>query len=73
MVEQDVANLPHYAELKIQPIEYMRANFSKEEFRGYLVGSVLKYISRFERKNGVEDLEKAKVFLCWLIESEGKK
>jgi hypothetical protein len=30
----------------------------------------MKYVWRFDRKNGVEDLEKAKVYLDWLIEEQ---
>ena len=35
--------------------------------------NVVKYILRFQRKNGVEDLKKAKYYLEKLIEEEGKK
>jgi hypothetical protein len=66
----DVAHQEHYESCKIQPIEYMRALLSKEEFRGYLRGNVIKYISRYTKKNMVEDLEKAKVYLNWLIDLE---
>ena len=35
--------------------------------------NVVKYILRFQRKNGVEDLKKAKYYLEKLIEAEEKK
>ena len=35
--------------------------------------NVVKYILRFQRKNGVEDLKKAKYYLEKLIEEEGKE
>lgn len=60
---------PHYA-YGIEPIEYMRSRFSREEFRGFLRGNVLKYLSRYTDKGGVTDLEKARVYLDWLIEHE---
>ena len=66
----DVANQPHYTDCGIQPIEYMRANMTHEAFKGYLVGNIIKYVSRFDRKNGVEDLKKAQVYLGWLIDEE---
>ena len=45
----------HYASMKIQPIEYTLANGL-----GFCEGNVLKYISRWKSKNGVEDLKKAR-------------
>jgi len=55
---------------EIEPIDYMRAIMSREEFRGFLRGNVIKYISRFHRKGGVEDLRKAQVYQQWLLEHE---
>lgn len=31
-------------------------------------GNVVKYILRFQKKNGIEDLKKARKYLDWLIE-----
>lgn len=44
----------HYKALKIQPVEYIHANNI-----GYLEGNVIKYVTRHESKNGVEDINKA--------------
>jgi hypothetical protein len=30
----------------------------------------MKYLWRYDRKNGVEDLQKAKVYLEWLIDEQ---
>jgi hypothetical protein len=38
-----------------------------QEYKGYLKGNCLKYLWRYEYKNGLEDLKKAKVYLDWLI------
>lgn len=38
--------------------------------RGYFVGCITKYVERYHKKNGVQDLEKAKHFLEKLIELE---
>lgn len=35
-------------------------------------GNVIKYICRWKKKNGVEDLKKARQYLDWLIEMEEK-
>lgn len=52
----------HYSDMSIEPIDYIMANDMC-----YNSGSVLKYISRFRRKNGLEDLYKAQAFLVFLI------
>lgn len=68
-MDTDVAKQAHYAH-GIEPIDYMRSRFSREEFRGYLRGNVIKYLSRYTDKGGVTDLRKARVYLDWLIEHE---
>ena len=55
----------HYQNMKIQPVEFIHANNLD-----FLEGSVVKYVSRHRRKNGVEDLKKAKHFLELLIQLE---
>ena len=35
----------------------------------YYVGNIIKYVWRYNNKNGIEDLRKAKHYLEWLIES----
>lgn len=59
----------YYKELSIQPIEYILANKL-----GFCEGNVVKYITRYKSKNGLEDLKKAKHYIDMLIEnySEGK-
>ena len=57
----------------IECIDAIRASMSTEEFCGYCKGNVLKYAWRYAGKNGVEDLEKAKVYLIWLIEAREKE
>ncbi|HFI0454424.1 TPA: DUF3310 domain-containing protein [Streptococcus suis] len=37
----------------------------------YYWGNVIKYLLRFQQKNGVKDLKKARQHLDWLIEEEG--
>lgn len=55
----------HYKDLKIQPIEYIHANGLD-----YFEGNVIKYITRHRKKNGKQDLEKAKHYIDLLIELE---
>ncbi len=53
----------HYRETAIQPIEYVLSNGL-----GFCEGNVIKYVSRWKTKGGVEDLLKAKHYLEFLIE-----
>ena len=41
-----------------------------EQLTGYHLGNLLKYLLRYRKKNGIEELEKAKVHMDWLIEKE---
>lgn len=52
----------HY-QTNVQPWDFIVANNL-----GYLEGNIVKYISRYKRKNGIEDLNKAKHYLEKLIE-----
>ena len=58
----------HYKTMEIQPLEYIVKNDI-----GYLEGNVIKYVSRYQAKNGLEDLKKAKHYLNILIELEVEK
>ena len=70
----DMVNHPqHYADKKIEVIEYIRDTLPPQGFTDYCLGNVLKYVSRWRKKGGVEDLKKAKVYLEWAIESADKE
>ena len=58
----------HYKDMPIQPVQYIYANAM-----GYLEGNVVKYVSRWRKKNGIDDLYKAKHYIDLLIELETKK
>lgn len=66
--EKDSINPSHYVFGGIETIEYLKAKLTPEEYRGFLKGNVLKYVSREAEKNGLEDLKKAKWYLDKLIE-----
>lgn len=42
----------------------------EEPYKGFLYGNAIKYILRAYKKNGVEDLEKARKYIGWLILQE---
>ena len=56
-----------YAKLAIQPMEYALANKLN-----YAQANVLKYVTRYKDKNGIEDLKKAIHCIELLIEFEEK-
>lgn len=58
----------HYTNNGIQPITIMKANMTKEKYRGFLEGNILKYPLRYEDKDGLKDLKKTLTYLTWLIE-----
>jgi hypothetical protein len=65
-------HVSHYGRGAIQPIDFMESNFTPDEYRGYLKGQVIKYISRYQYKGKpIADLAKAQTYLAWLIEFEG--
>jgi len=55
----------HYTDLAISPLEYITAN--EGEF-SWCIANVIKYVSRYKRKNGLEDLKKAAWYLNNQIE-----
>ena len=55
----------HYKDLAIQPIEYTVKNKLS-----FLQGNVIKYITRYKDKNGVEDLKKVKHYVDFILEFE---
>jgi hypothetical protein len=56
----------HY-DLPIQPIDYILANDI-----GFIEGNIIKYVTRYKRKNGMQDLLKAKHYLELLINQESR-
>ena len=58
----------HYKKQAIQPIEYILANSIP-----FAEGSVIKYVTRWRDKGGIQDLKKARHFLDILIDHEEKK
>ena len=53
----------HYKDKAVQVWDYIAANNL-----GYFEGNIVKYVSRWKDKNGVEDLKKAMHYLQKLIE-----
>lgn len=66
-VNNDNVNNPaHYAAGGIETLDYIKAKV--KDYPSYAAGNILKYVSRYEHKNGIEDLKKAQFYLNDLIE-----
>ena len=63
--QEEVTNPKHYNERKMEPLDYIIANELD-----FLEGNIIKYITRYTYKGGVNDLLKARTYLEKLIERE---
>lgn len=75
MIEEDKVNNPsHYqGKFGLEAIDVVR-NFAGNltAVQGFYWGNAIKYLLRFQGKNGLEDLKKARKNLDWLIEEYEK-
>lgn len=55
----------HYKGLAIEPIDFIQANNLS-----FIEGSIIKYVARYKRKGGKEDLLKAKHYIDLLLKYE---
>ena len=68
----DMVNHPHhYNKTNRECIDVIQDSLTKDEFIGYLKGTIIKYTYRYPDKNGQEDLEKAVWFINKLRNQEG--
>ena len=68
MNPDNIKDPKHYSRWKIEPVQFMMENEIP-----YAEGNVIKYVSRYKRKNGIEDLKKAKQYIDFLIKKEVEK
>ncbi len=59
----------HYTQFPVQPFDLILAVGMGEDF---CAGNVIKYVSRYKKKNGLEDLKKARWYLDRLIHQLGQ-
>ena len=66
----DVKSPKHYELEGLEPYQSIDVIKSvlKSQFKAFCVGNALKYLIRAEKKNGLEDYKKARVYLDWIIE-----
>ncbi len=63
-MDEDKINPNHYKQGNIEVIEFIL----DQQFN-YLEGNIIKYVSRYKTKNGIEDLKKAQWYLKELIDA----
>tara|TARA_R100000935_G_scaffold1654_1_gene5089 strand:+ start:466 stop:696 length:231 start_codon:yes stop_codon:yes gene_type:complete len=59
---KDNINPKHYKQGKIEVIDFIL-----DQKMNYLEGNIIKYVTRYKLKNGIEDLKKAHWYLTKLI------
>ena len=65
---KDATNPDYYKNKPIEIIDCIASiTYGKDGFGGFLVGQVVKYVARYNEKNGLEDLRKASWYLNKLI------
>jgi predicted ArsR family transcriptional regulator len=64
----DPINPNHYKQGGFESIDAIKAFMGEEAFKGFLKGNCQKYLFRYEKKNGIEDLCKCQWYLERLIE-----
>jgi len=65
--DKDNINPDHYKDSKIECIDAIESSMTPGSFQGYLKGTIIAYLWRYEQKNGQEDLNKAQWYLTKLI------
>jgi hypothetical protein len=71
---KDATNPDYYKNKPIEIIDCIASiTYGNDGFGGFLVGQVVKYVARYNEKNGLEDLKKAKWYLDKLITSLEKE
>lgn len=64
----DMVNSPkHYTSGQYEVIDVIKDWLTPEEFRGYIKGNTIKYVSRERHKNGDEDMLKTIFYLNYLM------
>ena len=68
-LHDSVNNPKHYqGRYGLESINVLRNFMTSEQLKGFYLGNALKYQLRYQKKNGLEDLKKARKNLDWLIE-----
>jgi hypothetical protein len=68
MNENQVNHPKHYNTGGVETLTFIKAKLTQEEYQGFLLGNIIKYISRCNFKgNKKQDLEKSKFYIDELL------
>ena len=62
IIENNNINPYYYSSMEIEPLDFIISNDL-----GFIEGNIIKYVSRYKLKNGLDDLKKARRYLDELI------
>jgi len=71
--EREVTHPFHYMQGGVDVLEFASYHTPLDQQIGFARINVLKYVSRYDKKNGMDDLLKAQRYLEELIKLEGKR
>ena len=74
MIENDNVNSPNHYKLdglNVEVIDVIKATV--KDFNSFCHGNIIKYVLRADKKNGIEDLKKAKKYIEMMIGDEDGK
>ena len=61
-----------YCRGDIECKDAIRAALTPEQYEGWLRGTLMKYIWRYDHKGGLDDLLKAQDYMTWLTEVQSE-
>ena len=71
--EHDNVNSPSHYQGKVECIDCIEsATAGLNGIEAFCTGNAIKYLYRWKKKNGIEDLKKAKYYIDKIISIEGK-
>ena len=71
--EHDNVNSPQHYQGKVECIDCIEsATTGLNGIEAFCTGNAIKYLYRWKKKNGIEDLKKAKWYIDKIISIEGK-
>lgn len=70
----DMVNHPeHYNQNGVETIDIIKASMADECYYGFLMGNVVKYLDRYQFKNGQQDLKKAQWYIKEFVRCDGQE
>ncbi len=70
---KNITHINHYDVGNMSTISILKAKMTREQYEGFCMGNVYKYLTRCSHKGSeMDDLKKAQTYLTWLIESKNE-